>query len=115
MSQFLALIIDSQGAKCGQTTIDRNLHKLMEERYGEAFASLPIQKIGTGSAFMNHFETTKRDFNGKNATRVFELPLKMRLLKENDPSVEGYDFEEDQVLISRYGLAKVFNWVRVAD
>ena len=72
----------------------------MVRRYGEAFTTLPLKRVGPGSPFMEQFEIVKRDFHGRNANQVFELPLKMRLLNE-DAGAEGYDFEEDQVLITR--------------
>jgi hypothetical protein len=89
------------GAKCGATSIDRALHSLMTQRYGESFSSLPIQKIGPGSKFMEDFETIKRDFDGKNSSQTFAIHLKMRDLNKNERSVVQYDFEEDEITLTR--------------
>lgn len=69
----------------------------MEERYGEAFSSLPYTKTGPGSSFMDAFEKWKRIFTTDDNTRTWELQLKMSDL---DPEVEGYDFEEGMVVLS---------------
>jgi hypothetical protein len=89
------------GAKCGATSIDRALHSLMTQRYGDAFSSLPIQKIGPASKFMEDFETIKRDFGGRDPTQTFEIHLKMRDLDKKDRSVVQYDFEEDEITLTR--------------
>ena len=89
-----------EGGKMGGTTIDRNLHNLLEKRFGKAFTSLPLKKRGGKSAFMTAFEQCKRDFDGR-PNQTFELPLKMKMLSEDETDVTGYDFEEEQVLITR--------------
>jgi hypothetical protein len=65
------------GAKCGSTTIDRQLHLLMSENYGEEFKEKG-DLIAIGSKFMNHFEQIKRNFDGENKLSGFRLPLLMR-------------------------------------
>ncbi|KAK2758810.1 hypothetical protein FQN54_003502 [Arachnomyces sp. PD_36] len=62
-------------AKCGSTTIDRNLHALMHERYGAAFQE-KADKIAIGGKFMKKFESIKRNFDGKPGPD-FSLPLLM--------------------------------------
>ena len=89
------------GAKCGGTTIDRNLHRLMEERFGIAFTSIDDRYKGPGSAFMDRFEGIKRDFSLDEADddeTCFSLPLKMSKL---DPETKGYDFTDDTVELTR--------------
>lgn len=90
-----------EGGKMGGTTIDRNLHAFLEKRFGKAFTTLSLKKRGGKSAFMTVFEQCKREFSGKR-NQTFELPLKMKILSEAEGYVAGYDFEEDQVLITRY-------------
>ncbi|KEF59307.1 uncharacterized protein A1O9_04151 [Exophiala aquamarina CBS 119918] len=100
-----------EGGKCGATWIDRNLHKLMQERFATAFTSLPSTKTGAQSIFMETFEGIKRDFNGNNGEeRVYELPLKMKRLDEDDPEMaEIYDFEEDLVRITDADIEAMFD------
>ncbi|PGH14906.1 hypothetical protein AJ79_02769 [Helicocarpus griseus UAMH5409] len=50
------------GAKCGSTAIDRELHNLMESKYGSAFSDLSVKETGRGSKFMESFEVIKRKF-----------------------------------------------------
>ncbi|EXJ87073.1 hypothetical protein A1O3_04031 [Capronia epimyces CBS 606.96] len=99
-----------QGGKCGGTWIDRNLNKLLEERFGRAFSELPLSKTGAGSRFMAAFESVKRNFSNEvDAEKVFELPLKMRKLDEDDPVVAAsYDFDEDMVKITAADVEDMF-------
>jgi hypothetical protein len=75
----------------------------MESRFGIAFSTLDVKKTGAGSALMKRFEECKRNFKGTHKEeRVYELPLKMRKLDEDDQSLAGlYDFEEDNILLKR--------------
>lgn len=88
-----------EGGKCGGTTIDRNLHKLLQERFGIAFKGLPPGKTGSNSFFMKVFEEIKRDFKGiLDEKKVYKLPLKMKKLDVDEPEmVDWYDFEEDMI------------------
>ena len=70
----------------------------MTQRYGNSFSSLPIQKIGPASKFMEDFETIKRDFDGNDSNQTFAIHLKMRDL---DRSVAQYEFEEDEITMTR--------------
>lgn len=74
----------------------------MRERYGQAFSSLPYTKTGPGSNFMEAFEKRKRIFTSDDDTRTWQLPLKMPDLDEDDSGIEGYDFEEDMVILKWY-------------
>ncbi len=73
----------------------------MRDRYGNAFSSLPVTKVGPGSKFMEDFETIKRDFDGEDSSQTFEISLKMRELDRNDRSIIQYDFGEDEVTLTR--------------
>lgn len=94
------------GGKCGGTTVDRNFHKILQERFGIAFEELPLNKIGARSHFMNAFEAIKRDFRGNlDESKVYEVPLKMKKLDEEDPKMrDWYDFEEDVVKLTGYTI-----------
>jgi hypothetical protein len=90
------------GGKCGGTSIDRALHTLMEERYGEAFSSLPYAKIGPGSSFIETFEKWKRIFTNNDLSQIWELPLKMPALEKHDPEPMQYDVGEDKTVLTWY-------------
>ena len=87
----------------GGTTVDRNFHLFLKNKFGPAFTELPLKKIASGSPLMNSFEGIKRDFKGKKkGDKVFPVPLKMRKLDPGDKVLaEFYDFEEETVRISR--------------
>lgn len=100
-------LMTGKGGKAGGTTIDRECHALMHQRFGEAFTSLPYHKTGPGSEFMKSLEEIKRNFSHENGDEIFELPLKMKLLDETEHTA-FYNFEEDTVKLSRYvGLSMV--------
>lgn len=103
-SSGMSLIHCISGAKSGGTSIDRALHALMRHRYGDAFSSMPLTKIGPGSKFMEDFETIKRDFDGQDSNQTFEIHLKMRDLDRNDRSVPQYDFEEDEITLTTWAF-----------
>ncbi|ERF72261.1 hypothetical protein EPUS_02148 [Endocarpon pusillum Z07020] len=96
------------GAKAGSTCVDRALHKLMRDRYGKAFSSLPAMKIGPGSKFMEDFETIKRDFDDNDPTQTFQVHLKMRDLRKQDQNVVQYDFEEDEIMLTCADMRNLF-------
>jgi hypothetical protein len=75
----------------------------MQQRFGEAFTSLPDHVVGAKSEFMETFEMFKRGFKGKNKSKnVFKLPLKMKMLDENDEDLHRhYDFFSDKIIINR--------------
>ena len=78
------------------------LHKVLKDRFGQAFLGLPLNKIGSNGLFMGVFEGIKRDFKGdKGGKRMYKLPLKMRKLDESDPKMtEWYDFDDDMVKLT---------------
>lgn len=82
----------------------------MTARFGVGFSTLDRKKIGPGSEFMKAFEDAKRNFEGKAKSKPdYWLPLKMRKLDEDDAAIhQFYDFEEDRVKITRYGLSNPF-------
>ena len=98
----IGILTRYSGGKIGGTAIDRALHALMKERYGDGFNSIPIEKKGPKSDFMEAFEKIKRNWKGKASRKnVFWLPLKMKMLDENDESIRPhYDFFDDKVRIT---------------
>ncbi|OCL13732.1 hsp70-like protein [Glonium stellatum] len=98
------------GGKCGGTYIDRNLHKLMTTRFGTAFTSLPPERTGPGSTFMQQFESKKRSFS---STAPSKRPAKLRLImpelvrKEED--VIGYDKTYGEILLSHEDMKYCFD------
>lgn len=91
------LLSHSVGGKCGSTALDRNFYKLMSERFGPAFDTLPAKKKGPGSAFMGRFEVLKRNFGIESEDTTHELELSMRP-SQVDP--QYYDEDEGAVIIS---------------
>ncbi|ORY07257.1 hypothetical protein BCR34DRAFT_603919 [Clohesyomyces aquaticus] len=72
---FEELLI-GEGGKCGSTYIDRLFLQWVTATFGAAFTSLPFEKRGPGSQFMNQFENHKRDFGLQhNSTAPFEVEL----------------------------------------
>lgn len=92
-----------KGGRGGGTWVDRGFHHLLESRFGIAFTGLELKRVSAGSALMQRFEEYKRNFRGTHVeTRTYEIPLKMRKLDEDDESLaKYYDFEEDNILITR--------------
>lgn len=92
------------GAKIGGTSVDRSLHEFMHHCFGIAFESLPVEKVGAGSKFMEAFEILKRQFTGDfDEDTRYELPLKMCKLDKADAKVTNhYDFDEDTVIFTGY-------------
>ncbi|KAJ5614996.1 hypothetical protein N7537_000110 [Penicillium hordei] len=66
----------SNGELCGSTLIDREFYRLMCERFGDAFESLPSGHINLSSAFMGSFERIKCRFGQSNET-IHHLRLEM--------------------------------------
>ncbi|TGO13106.1 hypothetical protein BTUL_0076g00060 [Botrytis tulipae] len=94
------------GGKCGSTYIDRHLHALLSDRFGNAFDSIPYSRKGPGSALMNNWEGLKKRFcpTMENAG-TFELgPLYLDL-----PSSHQYDREENITFLSHEDMKSVFN------
>lgn len=83
------------GGKCGSTTIDRALHRLMEKRFGSLFSSLSYQKTGAGSKFMTQFESFKRDFGVSKRSRQYLLDLNLGCADS-----KWYSSDENEVIIT---------------
>ncbi|KLJ07402.1 hypothetical protein EMPG_17132 [Blastomyces silverae] len=95
-------------AKCGATMIDRELHRLMGEKYGSAFSSLPAKEIGHGSDFMKDIETMKRNFTGHGDEHIKEHLIRL-VMDINDGA--GYVYGLAQVKITSEELAQIFDKV----
>lgn len=85
------------GGKCGSTFIDRNLHKLMNEKFGAAFDKVATAEKGPGSRFMEDFEIVKSDFPNSARDNMVELPLRMDIEES-----ESYDPDDGTIKLTRY-------------
>lgn len=98
------------GGKCGGTYIDRNLYKLLRERFGSAFTSLPLERIGPGSEFMQTFESKKKNFRSEAASKK---PVKLRLVMpqlSNTPGeIRGYDKRWSEVFLTHDDMKRCFD------
>ncbi|KAF4946662.1 hypothetical protein FGADI_11010 [Fusarium gaditjirri] len=99
-----AAAIACLSGKCGSTTIDRALHRLMEERFGSAFSSLPSEKKGGGTKFMNQFESAKRNFGVSKRARKYRLDLRLKA-----PDSEWYDGDYNEVIITTEDMRSLFD------
>ncbi|KAK2752421.1 hypothetical protein FQN55_007461 [Onygenales sp. PD_40] len=88
-------------AKCGATTIDRELHRVMESRYGMAFSGKPREEISQGSHFMNKFEMLKMGFKEcePGRTKEYSLPLLMDVDgdKTYEKGMQKVKFESEEI------------------
>ncbi|KAI2088399.1 hypothetical protein LOZ35_005830, partial [Ophidiomyces ophidiicola] len=62
-------------AMCGGTTIDRELHRLLKAKYGNAFSSMSAKDISQGSVFMREFEDLKCRFGGESSSHSLFLQM----------------------------------------
>ncbi|KAK6611329.1 hsp70 protein-like protein [Botrytis cinerea] len=94
------------GGKCGSTYIDRHLHALLSDRFGDAFESIPYSRKGPGSALMDNWELLKKRFGGNiEDSGTFELgPLYLDL-----PSSHHYDRVENLIFLSLEDMKSVFD------
>ncbi|KAH7324857.1 hsp70-like protein [Stachybotrys elegans] len=98
------------GGKCGGTFVDRNLHRLMANRFGNAFTSLDAQMIGPGSQFMDQFELKKRDFSMKTPSRrALRLTLPMKNLKVTEETKKYYEDNFNYVLLTQQDMKALFD------
>lgn len=106
-----ANITVSSAGKCGGTYVDRNLLKLLSERFGEAFTSLPPEEIGPGSNFMDSFESKKKDFKLKNLAtrRDARVQLFMPRLKRTPDLERYYERRSHSVLLSKADFQTIFD------
>ncbi|EXJ65390.1 hypothetical protein A1O7_01731 [Cladophialophora yegresii CBS 114405] len=96
------------GAKCGGTYIDRNLHKMMAERFGKAFTSLPADRTGPNSRFMVTFESRKQQFSVANTRKSYKLPLIMPELEKKSVTTPGYDKKYKDVILTEADMLQCF-------
>ncbi|KAF7955613.1 hypothetical protein EAE96_004539 [Botrytis aclada] len=94
------------GGKCGSTYIDRHLHALLSDRFGNAFDSIPYSRKGPGSALMIKWEKLKKSFGGNMENHgTFELgPLYLDL-----PSSHQYDRDYNVTFLSLENMESVFD------
>ncbi|KAF5981277.1 Hsp70 chaperone protein [Fusarium bulbicola] len=98
------------GGKCGGTFVDRNLYKLLSERFGTAFTSLGPQHVGPGSQFMDQFEMRKRDFSlDTPSKKSYKLTLPMRNLIVTPEMQKYYDPDFNWVLLSKDDMKSLFD------
>lgn len=98
-----------RGGKCGGTFIDRNLHALLSERYGEAFSSLPADRIGPNSRFMAAFEAKKQAFSLHNTRKTIKLPLKIPAFEAATTKTVGYDKKYSEIILSEQDMLDCFD------
>ncbi|RJE22726.1 hypothetical protein PHISCL_04942 [Aspergillus sclerotialis] len=98
------------GGKCGSTHIDRNFNRWMTETFGDAYESVPFERRGPGSRFMESFNSAKRNFTGKTqSSNTIEVgPLTMKV-----DSSEHYDEDERAVLLTKDIMQSLFDPVVV--
>ncbi|KKP05800.1 hypothetical protein THAR02_02084 [Trichoderma harzianum] len=96
--------------KCGGTFVDRNLFKLMADRFGDAFTSLGPEEIGPGSSFMDQFELKKKDFSKKTPSkRAHRLMLHMPGLKVSSSMEKYYERRSSSVLLTQDDYKMLFD------
>ncbi|KMU89820.1 Hsp70 family protein [Coccidioides immitis H538.4] len=92
-------------AMCGGTTIDRELHKLMGEKYGNDFLGKSAKSISQGSDFMKEFEDI-------NCRLKREPGCHYRLLLwMNRESGSGYDAETGTITLTSEEIIAMFDQV----
>ncbi|KAJ5577924.1 uncharacterized protein N7459_006888 [Penicillium hispanicum] len=80
----------SNGELYGSTLIDRGFYRLMCERFGDAFQSLPRRDVNPFSPFMSTFERIKCKFD-QSSGAIHHLPLIMSPLKSLDSRCADLD------------------------
>lgn len=90
--------------------MDRNLFKLLGERFGDPFTSLDSEQIGPGSSFMDQFELRKKDFSCKTPSRrAHRIPLHMPLLKQIPNLYKYYEKRSSSVLLTHEDYKSLFH------
>ncbi|CAM1511902.1 Fc.00g094150.m01.CDS01 [Cosmosporella sp. VM-42] len=96
--------------KCGGTFVDRNLFKLLAQRFGDAFTSLGPDQIGPASPFMDQFELRKKDFSLKNPSRRAQrIPLFMPQLQLTPALEKYYEKRSNSVLLTSADFKMLFD------
>jgi hypothetical protein len=86
------------GGKCGASSIDRTLQRLMSDRFGAAWDSLEQRLKGPGSYFMNSWEIVKRQLSPDSDDGIQELgPVNLKDVSDS----KWYDEEELMVKLTR--------------
>ncbi|PMD64400.1 actin-like ATPase domain-containing protein [Hyaloscypha bicolor E] len=101
--EFEELVV-GEGGKCGATYIDRNLHTLMTQRFGDSFTKLDAKKTGPGSKFMQSFERVKRDF-----PKGFDKEKGIGPLKLTSKNPAYYDDDDGTVKLSWADMTSLFD------
>ncbi|KAI9777867.1 MAG: hypothetical protein M1839_008544 [Geoglossum umbratile] len=94
------------GGKCGGTSVDRDIVKLLSERFLTAFDPLDHGNVGPGSQFMQDFDWNKRNF-GKPGFKL--KPLAYYLKNEQNLNPSHYDKEESCIILADADMIKVFD------
>lgn len=97
-------VVVGQGAKCGSTFIDRNLHLLMVKRFGDAYESVPLHRRGL---FLAAWDRVKRSyrFDSLSQAPVEELsPIHMTGVDKPD----WYDPGEGSVILTSEDIESLF-------
>lgn len=90
--------------------MDRNLFKLLGERFGDAFTLLDSKQIGPGSPFMDQFELKKKDFSRKTpGRRAHRIPLHMPHLKQTLNLGRYYEKRSSSVLLNHEDYRSLFD------
>ena len=74
----------------------------MGRRFGQAYDELPVGTTSPGSQFMEDFQRIKHNFRTADDPEIQRIHLEMDLSEESAVYNQFYDFEDQEVLISRY-------------
>ena len=91
--------------------MDQHFHDLMGRRFGQAYDELPVGITGPGSVFMEDFQRIKHNFRADDS-EIQRIHLEMNLSEDSTVYNQYYDFEDQEVLVSRYTSQKSLDWVR---
>ena len=77
----------------------------MTETFGDAYESVPFERRGPGSRFMESFNSAKRNFTGiSQSNNTIEVgPLTMKV-----DSSTHYDEDERAVLLNKYNTCRLY-------
>jgi hypothetical protein len=92
-------VLTYEAIKSGGTDVDRNFHAWCLETFGVGFSSLPREKVGAGSLFMDAFEEIKCEYRGgEDDDALFYIALRMPKKDSDDPKVQAaYDMDESRI------------------
>ncbi|KAK4904085.1 hypothetical protein LTR66_017945, partial [Elasticomyces elasticus] len=102
----------SIGGKCGSKTIDRNMYKLMNERYGSAWTAVSDNWKSPGSRYMTEFEDHKRNFGSMTSnSQDMTLRLRTRVEELQGRAAPQYDVNEGEITLTAADMQKCFDFV----